>query len=489
LVVIGGGSGGLAASKQAAKLGKKVAVLDYVQPSPRGTQWGLGGTCVNVGCIPKKLMHKAAVHGEDMHTAGRFGWTHENRAHNWEKMVEQVQNYIKSLNYAYESELKDEKVEYINAYGRFVDPQTIELDFGPGKEADKKTITARRTLIAVGGRPKELSIPGGEFALSSDDIFTHAKNPGKVCVVGASYVALECAGFLTGIGCDVTILVRSILLRGFDQEMAERIRSHMITHGTKFKDKVNPKSIVKNADGKFTVTYGPKDGEDTVEEFDTVLQAIGRGVVNDIGLDKIGVKLNGKGEVIVDKEATNVPNVYAIGDCIEGIWELTPVAIQAGRMLADRLYGGSSFFMDYHTIPTTVFTPLEYGAIGYAEEDAIKEFGEENLEVYQKVFQPLEWALNPVEFTPEEAKKFANDKEACFVKLICHKKEDERVVGFHFAGPNAGEVTQGFATAMRLGATKLDFDMTVGIHPTCAEWATTLSVTKSSGEAADGGGC
>jgi len=165
------------------------------------------------------------------------------------------------------------------------------------------------------------------------------------------------------------------------------------------------------------------------------------------------------------------------------------VAIQAGKMLADRLYGGSSFFMDYHTIPTTVFTPLEYGAIGYAEEDAIKEFGEENLEVYQKVFQPLEWALNPVEFTPEEAKKFANDKEACFVKLICHKKEDERVVGFHFAGPNAGEVTQGFATAMRLGATKLDFDMTVGIHPTCAEWATTLSVTKSSGEAADGGGC
>jgi thioredoxin reductase (NADPH) len=492
LIVIGGGSGGLAASKQAAELGQKVAVLDFVKPSPLGSTWGIGGTCVNVGCIPKKLMHKAGVHGEDMHAASRYGWTHENRKHNWETLVTQVQNYIKSLNYGYETQLKDKKVEYINAYGRYIDEHTIELDFGPGKEAEKRTVTCRRSVVAVGGRPNALQIPGGEHALSSDDLFMHAKNPGKVCVVGASYVALECAGFLTAIGCDVTVLVRSILLRGFDQEMAEKIRAHMITHGTKFVNKVNPQSIVKNADGKFTVTYGGKEGDPTVEEFDTVLQAIGRNALTgDIGLDKVGVNMNKKGEIIVDKEQTNVKDIYALGDCIEGIWELTPVAIQAGQLLAKRLYGKGSLYMDYHTIATTVFTPLEYGAIGFSEEDALEKFGKDNVEVYHTVSAPLEWSLPPPvdARTAANMKEFNEDKAACFAKLVCLKNEDERVVGLHYAGPNAGEITQGFSTAMRLGATKMDFDLTVGIHPTAAEVFTTLQVTKSSGADAEADGC
>jgi len=488
LVVIGGGSGGLAASKAAAGYGKKVCVLDYVKPSPLGSQWEIGGTCVNVGCIPKKLMHKAGLHGEDIEVASRFGWEVKDRSFHWEKLVDNVQNYIKSLNYGYKQELKSENVTYLRALGTFVDSKTLSLDFGPGKESENRQVTADRILIAVGGRPKQLTCPGGEHALTSDDIFSYKKVPGKTCVVGASYVALEIAGFLSALGFEVTVLVRSILLRGFDQEMAELIKGYMTNHGTKFVDGVTPKSIVKDeATGKFAVTYGGKDG-DTTEEFDTVLQGIGRYYdTENLGLDKAGVQANKYGEIPVEKEQTNVPHIYAIGDCIEGPHELTPVAIQAGKMLSARLYGAATLFMDYHTIATTVFTPLEYGTIGYPEEDALAKFGEANIETYHTKFAPLEWSLPEVDF--EKYDKWEADKTACYCKLICLKNEDERVVGFHYAGPNAGEVTQGFSTAMRLGATKLDFDMTIGIHPSCSENFTTLKVTKSSGESAEAAGC
>jgi len=216
-----------------------VCVLDYVVPSPLGSKWGLGGTCVNVGCIPKKLMHKAGVHGEDIEAAERFGWTTEKKEHNWNKMVSQIQDYIASLNYGYKSDLRSEKVEYINAYGSFTDDHTVALNFGPGNEAKNKSITADKVLIAVGGRPAVLSCSGGELAMTSDDIFSQKKSPGpKICIVGASYVALEIAGFLTAVGFDVTILVRSILLRGFDQQMAELIKEYMKSHNSKFVDGV-----------------------------------------------------------------------------------------------------------------------------------------------------------------------------------------------------------------------------------------------------------
>merc|ERR1711988_270377 len=310
---------------------------------------------------------------------------------------------------------------------------------------------------------------------------------GKVCVIGASYVTLECAGFMTALGFDVTVLVRSILLRGFDQEMAELIKDYMSRHGTKFIDGVTPKKIVKDeATGKFTVTFGGKTGPEQTEVYDTIFNGTGRlPCTGGLGLENAGVKMTDWGEIPVDKEQTNIPNIYAIGDVIEGIWELTPVAIQAGKMLAERLYAGASLYMDYHTIPTTVFTPLEYGAIGYAEEDALAKFGEENIEVYHTVFTPLEWSLAPDFDEPDAFDLYEKDKTACLAKLVCLKTDAERVVGLHYCGPNAGEVTQGFATAMRLGATKLDFDMTIGIHPTCAENFTTLKVTKSSGESAD----
>lgn len=465
LIVIGGGSGGLACSKQAAEHGAKVVVLDFVKPSWAGTTWGLGGTCVNVGCIPKKLMHTAALLGESLHDAESFGWSVDRRGatHDWPKMVSAVQDHIASLNFGYKVALRDKGVKYENALGAFIDPHTIECT---DKKGAKKSITARRIVIAVGGRPKTLDIPGGEHAISSDDLFSLPTAPGKTLVIGASYVALECAGFLVGLGYDTTILVRSILLRGFDQQCAEKIGEAMVGAGIKFVRPAAPTSIVKTAEGKLVVTWTDHSTSATVTDtFDTVFVATGRTAdTAKLNLAAAGVVTEKDGKIATVGEQTNVPHIYAIGDIVAGKPELTPVAIAAGRLLANRLYAGASEGMDYDRIPTTVFTPLEYGNCGLSEEDALLRFGESNIEVFHSSFTPLEWTV--CEHRPQNQ---------CYAKMIVHKADNDRVVGFHILGPNAGEITQGWACALRLGATYDSFMYTIGIHPTVAEEFTTLS--------------
>ncbi|KAM9325543.1 thioredoxin reductase 3 [Gastrophryne carolinensis] len=475
LIIIGGGSGGLACSKEAASLGKKVMVLDYVVPTPLGTSWGLGGTCVNVGCIPKKLMHQAALLGHALKDSRKFGWEYDEQVkHNWDIMIENVQNYIGSLNWGYRVSLRDKNVRYENAYGEFVEAHKIKATNKKGKES---FFTAEKFVVATGERPRYLNIPGDkEYCITSDDLFSLPYCPGKTLVVGASYVALECAGFLAGIGLDVTVMVRSIFLRGFDQEMAERAGAYMETHGVKFFKKFVPtlvEQLEPGTPGRLRVVAKSTETDEVIEgEYNTVLIAVGRDAcTRNIGLDKIGVKINERnGKIPVnDEEQTNVPYVYAIGDILDGKLELTPVAIQAGRLLARRLYDGSTLKCDYINVPTTVFTPMEYGACGYPEEKAIEVFGQNNLEVYHTLFWPLEWTVP------------GRDNNQCFAKIICNKLDDERVIGFHVLGPNAGEITQGFAAAMKCGLTKEKLDETIGIHPTCAEAFTTLNITKSSG--------
>lgn len=337
--------------------------------------------------------------------------------------------------------------------------------------------------MATGGRPKYPEIPGAEFGISSDDLFSLPHNPGKTLLVGASYIALECAGFLAGVGCDSTVMVRSILLRGFDQQMAGKIGEYMEEHGVNFIRECVPTKIEKIEDGspaKLKVYAKYNDGTEFVDEFNTVIFAIGRDACTaNIGLDKIGVALNPKnGKILHDAgEKTNVGNIYAIGDVLDGKPELTPVAIQAGKLLARRLCQVSDVLTDYVNVCTTVFTPLEYGCCGLSEEDAIAQFGEENLEVYHQNFWPLEWTVS---HRPENS---------CYLKLICNKLQKEKVVGLHYLGPNAGEVTQGFGIALKMGATKADFDNLIGIHPTTAENFTTVSITKSSGVDASATGC
>ena len=481
LIVVGGGSGGLAASKRAADLGAKVAVFDFVKPTPIGTTWGLGGTCVNVGCVPKKLMHHGALLKQHINDAKSYGWkVGEKETHVWGELVEKVQNHIGSQNFGFRVSLREKSVQYHNAYATFVDQHTVNAVDKRGRE---KTYTSENFIIAVGMRPNYPDIPGAkEYAITSDDIFSLGYAPGKTVVVGASYISLECGGFLKGLGFDVTIMVRSILLRGFDQECAERVGDYMKEEGIEFMRGFVPTKITQIEPGtppKLKIeAKNTKTGEMVEIECNTVLFAIGRTACTEsLNLEKIGVQVNPKTAKIVVSEAeqSSLENIYAIGDVIEGKLELTPVAIQAGQLLANRLFGNSTTLMDYVNVPTTVFTPLEYGCCGYSEEEAREKFGKDNIEVFHNLFQPLEWVVS-------------EKPGACYAKLVC-KIDDNRIVGYHVVAPNAGEMTQGFALALRLGAKKEDFDALVGIHPTNAEVFTMLDITKSSGKELVASGC
>ncbi|XP_049721144.1 thioredoxin reductase 2, mitochondrial isoform X2 [Elephas maximus indicus] len=413
LLVIGGGSGGLACAKEAAQWGRKVAVVDYVEPSPRGTRWGLGGTCVNVGCIPKKLMHQAALLGGQIRDAHHYGWevTHP-VPHNWRKMAEVVQNHVKSLNWGHRVQLQDRKVEYFNIKASFVNKHTV---CGVTKGGKETLLSADHIVIATGGRPKyPLHVEGAlEYGITSDDIFWLKESPGKTLVVGASYVALECAGFLSGLGLDTTVMMRSIPLRGFDQQMASLVAEHMESHGTQFLRGCTPLQVRRLPDGCLQVTWEDRvSGREDMGTFDTVLWAIGRvPETRSLNLEKAGVKTNPDNEkIVVDaQEATSVPHIYAIGDVAEGRPELTPTAIMAGKLLAQRLFGQSSDLMEYDNVPTTVFTPLEYGCVGLSEEEAVARHGQEHIEVWE-AFTPLLLAvlqlLNPVEPSPQPPPAF-----------------------------------------------------------------------------------
>ncbi|XP_020808412.1 thioredoxin reductase 1, mitochondrial isoform X3 [Drosophila serrata] len=470
LVVIGGGSAGLACAKEAVLNGARVACLDYVKPTPTlGTKWGVGGTCVNVGCIPKKLMHQASLLGEAVHEAAAYGWNVSDKIKpDWNKLVQSVQNHIKSVNWVTRVDLRDKKVEYINGLGAFVDTHTLVAKMKSGE----RTITAQTFVIAVGGRPRYPDIPGAvEHGITSDDLFSLNREPGKTLVVGAGYIGLECAGFLKGLGYEPTIMVRSVVLRGFDQQMAELVASSMEERGIPFLRRTVPLSVEKQEDGKLLVKYQNVDnGEVGQDVYDTVLWAIGRkGLVEDLNLPKVGVKVQ-KDKIPVDSvEATNVPNIFAVGDIIYGKPELTPVAVLAGRLLARRLFAGSEQRMDYNDVATTVFTPLEYACVGLSEEEAVKKYGADEIEVFHGYYKPTEF------FIPQKSVRY------CYLKAVAERHGNQRVYGLHYIGPVAGEVIQGFAAALKSGLTINTLINTVGIHPTTAEEFTRLTITKRSG--------
>ncbi|XP_043354121.1 thioredoxin reductase 2, mitochondrial isoform X3 [Dermochelys coriacea] len=481
LLVIGGGSGGLACAKEASQFGKKVAVLDYVDPSPKGTKWGLGGTCVNVGCIPKKLMHQAALLGSALKDAQHYGWNISHPVHHdWSKMAEAIQNYVKSLNWGHRVQLQNKKVKYFNLTGSLVDAHTVrgltnadcrycrkhcychwreaKISYTcksrlPCDMSNSFTFSAVAHTKCLEDLPKDTNaqIPGAlEYGITSDDIFWLKKSPGKTLVVGASYVSLECAGFLTGIGQNTTVMVRSIPLRGFDQQMSYLVTNYMESCGTRFLKKCTPSKVEKLESGKLQVTWKYVDsGKEEMDDFDTVMWAVGRAPdTKTLNLETIGVKINSEtGKIIVDaSEATSVPHIYAIGDITEGRPELTPTAIAAGKLLAQRLFGQSSELMDYDN-------------------------------VYHAYYKPLEFTVAEREITQ------------CYIKMVCLRKKEQRIVGLHFIGPNAGEVIQGFALGIKCGATYGQMMRTVGIHPTCAEEVTKLYITKRSGLDAKVTGC
>lgn len=306
-------------------------------------------------------------------------------------MVGNIQMHIKSLNWGFKADLIKAKCKFFPEYASFVDAHTVQLKKANG---DTQTVTADKFVIAVGGRPSYPDIPGArEFGITSDDIFSMQKSPGKTLVIGASYVALECAGFLTALGYDTTVMVRSILLRGFDQDMAQLIGKHMEMYHTKFIHGSTPTKLERAEEGgPVTVTYSTPEGEKS-ETYDTVLFAIGRYAVTEgLNLAAAGVVAESNGKFKAnEQEQTNVPNIYAIGDVLHGRLELTPVAIKSGALLAARLAGTGTALMDYEAVPTTVFTPLEYGTVGLTEDEAKARHGEANIRTFHTRFKPLEW--------------------------------------------------------------------------------------------------
>jgi len=462
LFVIGGGSGGIKTATTASKLGAKVAVADYVKPSEMGTSWGLGGTCVNVGCIPKYLFHSAANLGDLLHDQRAAGFNAPDQlTHNWETMTKKVHEYIRKLNWDAKLTLTQLGVKYYNKLARFVDQHTVEL-YDP-KHNTTETVTAKNIVISVGGRPTYLENIDPKLTMTSDDIFFAKKNPGKTLVVGAGYVSLESAGFLNGLGCDVTVMVRSVLLRSFDQDAVTRVGKYMENKGVKFITGAIPDNVSLLENGQRRVSWGTNS-----EDFDTVLVAIGRTAnTKYLNLEAAGVKYDPRNLNIYtnDVDATNVDNIYAIGDCAFDRPELTSVAVMAGSLLASRLFSESTKLMNYKNVASTVFTPLEYGFIGYSEKDAISTFGKDNIVAYHSTFKPLDWIYN-------------DNVDLCYIKMVC-LKENEKIIGLHYVGPNSANIMQGYSVALNLNATRQDFIDTVAIHPSYSEELLDLNILTS----------
>lgn len=477
LFIIGAGSGGISAAKEAAKFHKKVGLANFVTPTPLGTTWGVGGTCVNVGCIPKKMMHHSASIYDKFKIFKHIGYPNTiHKELNWNRLVENVQNHIKGLNFNHQSTFIENNIDYYNKFASFIDKHTVELSelSENGSYINKEIVTADNFLIATGGRPKYSNIEGEkECVITSDDFFSLDRPPGKTLVIGASYISLECSGILNSFGFDTTIMVRSILLRGFDRKIAKRIEENFKRSGVKFYNTSIPVKYIKKPSGKIQVLFKNLTTNETklTEEYDTVLLAIGRTPNTDrLNLTRLGVKTNNKThKILTDKyEKTNIDNIFAIGDCADSRPELTPPAIEAGKTVVYNLFKpvkAKKKYVDYNLIPTCVFTPIEYGTVGLSEENAIKNYGENNIKIYHCEFVPVEWTIDP------------DVEDTCYIKVIVNVKDKERVIGFHLLSPHAGEIAQTIAVAMNLGVTKSDLDRTMSLHPTIAEEMTMLEYT------------
>eukprot|EP01138_Halocafeteria_seosinensis_P002358 gb/GECG01002415.1/.p1 GENE.gb/GECG01002415.1/~~gb/GECG01002415.1/.p1 ORF type:complete len:598 (+),score=44.62 gb/GECG01002415.1/:1-1794(+) len=491
LIVVGGGSGGLASAREAAKHGAKVALVNYVFSSPlHGTRnnsnTGLGGTCVNMGCIPKLLAHHGSLLGESFRDSEYYGWRETPRAtHDWYTMIKNIQNVRQGSNFSYKSVLQEEGVDYLNAMASFVDEHTLQLA-GEISSYETAHLTSRYFVLCPGGYPRLPDIPGIELCITSDDIFSLPDRPGKTVVVGGGYIALECAGFLSKLGYDVTILLRSIPLRGFDREYSEKVLRHLEQYGVKVIRGAVPASITQDESGQKVLEWFDMENTTTPDEkehkipCDTVLMAIGRDArTSTLSLGSSGVNVCPNTHKIVvnpGNSQTSKDHIFAVGDAALGKPELTPLAIKEGTSVSQRLLGHSC--PKSYVVPTTVFTPQEYSCIGLSEEAARGQYGEENIEVFHTNFTPTEWA--PLLHRPSNS---------CSCKAIVQKSDagfiDGKVVGLHYFGPHAGEVMQGFTTAMQMGMRFSDLRGTIGIHPTSAEEFVDLSTTKSSGDSPD----
>ncbi|MEM9171903.1 MAG: glutathione-disulfide reductase [Pseudomonadota bacterium] len=441
LIVIGGGSGGLAHAQRAAEYGAKVMVVESGR---------LGGTCVNVGCVPKKVMWYAESLAHDRHLAESYGFAPSPAQHDWAALVQRRDDYVERLNGIYARNLANKNIDVVVGRARFVDAHTIAV-------GDHRYL-AERITIATGGYPRLPSIPGAELGITSDGFFELKQRPQRVLLVGSGYVAVEFAGVLAALGSDVTLMVRyDGVLRSFDSMLREQITQSLVDEGVTILEHSSPAAVFQHDEGLVVETLEGK----ALEPMDSVIWAIGRAAAtDDLNLAAAGVEVDTHGFIQVDAwQATNAAHIFALGD-VTGAVALTPVAIAAGRRLSDRLWGGMpERKLDYANVATVIFSYPPTGTVGMTEAEARTAHGDA-VRVYTSSFVPMRYALGDL-------------KRRAAMKLVT-VGDDERVVGAHVFGDGADEMMQGFAVAIRMGATKQDFDDTVAIHPTSAEELVTM---------------
>ena len=437
-IVIGGGSGGIASANRAAMHGAKVILFEGKE---------VGGTCVNVGCVPKKVMWYGAQVAETLHRyAGEYGFDVTINKFDFATLKANRQAYIDRIHGSYERGFDSNGVERVYEYARFVDPHTVEVA--------GERYTAPHILIATGGHALYPNIPGSEYGITSDGFFELDEVPKRTAVIGAGYIAVEVAGVLNALGSDTHLFVRKDRpLRTFDKDIVDVLVDEMAKSGPTLHTHANATEVVKNADDSLTISF---DNGETIT-VDCLIWTIGRAAnTSGFGLEKTGVKLTEKGTIYSDEfENTSVPGIYALGD-VTGKLDLTPVAVKAGRQLSERLFNNKADAkLDYTDVATVVFSHPVIGSVGLTEEKAIAKYGEENIKVYKSSFTPMYTALG-------------ENRQPSTMKLVT-LGEDEKIIGLHGIGYGVDEMIQGFSVAIKMGATKADFDNTVAIHPTGSE--------------------
>ena len=442
-IVIGGGSGGIASANRAAMHGAKVILFEGKE---------VGGTCVNVGCVPKKVMWYGAQVAETLHRyAGEYGFDVTVNKFDFARLKANRQAYIDRIHGSYERGFDSNGVERVYEYARFVDPHTVEVA--------GERYTAPHILIATGGHALYPNIPGSEYGITSDGFFELDEVPKRTAVIGAGYIAIEVAGVLNALGSDTHLFVRKDRpLRTFDKDIVDVLVDEMAKSGPTLHTHANATEVVKNADDSLTISFN--NGETIT--VDCLIWAIGRAAnTSGFGLEKTGVKLTEKGTIYSDEfENTSVPGIYALGD-VTGKLDLTPVAVKAGRQLSERLFNNKADAkLDYTDVATVVFSHPVIGSVGLTEEKAIAKYGEENIKVYKSSFTPMYTALG-------------DNRQPSTMKLVT-LGEDEKIIGLHGIGYGVDEMIQGFSVAIKMGATKADFDNTVAIHPTGSEEFVTM---------------
>ena len=442
-IVIGGGSGGIASANRAAMHGAKVILFEGKE---------VGGTCVNVGCVPKKVMWYGAQVAETLHRyAGEYGFDVTINKFDFATLKANRQAYIDRIHGSYERGFDSNGVERVYEYARFVDPHTVEVA--------GERYTAPHILIATGGHALYPNIPGSEYGITSDGFFELDEVPKRTAVIGAGYIAVEVAGVLNALGSDTHLFVRKDRpLRTFDKDIVDVLVDEMAKSGPTLHTHANATEVVKNADDSLTISF---DNGETIT-VDCLIWAIGRAAnTSGFGLEKTGVKLTEKGTIYSDEfENTSVPGIYALGD-VTGKLDLTPVAVKAGRQLSERIFNNKADAkLDYTDVATVVFSHPVIGSVGLTEEKAIAKYGAENIKVYKSSFTPMYTALG-------------DNRQPSTMKLVT-LGDDEKIIGLHGIGYGVDEMIQGFSVAIKMGATKADFDNTVAIHPTGSEEFVTM---------------